>query len=220
MCFSATASFIASAALVGGGSVAIATVPFPKRAWPLALIPLIFGIHQFSEGLVWLGLNGAVSPAMEYWAMHFFNLIAMCFWPIFIPYAVYIYERPHRRIPLLALLSLGTIISAYLFYSFTIYSELSINVKCCNSIAYFYRMPYLQGIVDYFYVAVVVLPYLVSRNKRIQYALGPCFLGTFLIALAIQSGGDYPSIWCFLAAIISVVIYYSIYESSQSKVVV
>lgn len=210
MCFSANASFIASAVLVSAGSAAIIKYRFQKHELALALIPVIFGLHQFIEGLVWLGLNGLISSELQNAAAHVYTFIAMCLWPVYIPLAILLYEYPKRRIGLFAILALGLLISLYLFWSFSIYSQLYVNARCCNSIAYHYQLPYLYGIVDFFYVAVVVLPFLLSSNARIKWLLGPGFFITFLIALALQSGGDYPSIWCFLAAVLSVLIIYAL----------
>lgn len=210
MCFSATASFIASGVLVSCGTVAIIKYRFSKKELALAIIPIVFGLHQFVEGVVWLGLIGTVGADIQNVAAHLFTFIAMCFWPIFIPLALLLYEYPKRRLPLFSLLVLGTAISSYLFWCFSIHSHLYVNVQCCNSLSYNYHLPYLYGVIDYFYVAVVVVPYLFSSNPRVKYLLAPGFLFSFLIALALESGGDYPSIWCFLAALLSISIIYSL----------
>lgn len=59
MCLSAQVSFAASVFLVGGGA-AISIVAFQrnKRYLPLALMPLFAGLQQFTEGFVWVGMNG------------------------------------------------------------------------------------------------------------------------------------------------------------------
>lgn len=210
MCFSATASFVAGGLLVAGGATAVAKLKPAKKSVALASIPIIFGIHQISEGFVWLGLNGHVSKDVQDAAMYFFNFIAMSLWPVFIPLSMGLHEYPRKKIAFGAFTIAGLVVSLYLFYSYTFYSTLHLNVKCCNSIAYIYYLPYLYGIVDYFYVAIVVIPFLLSPNPRIRYLLGPAFFGSFLFALYLQSGYDYPSIWCFFAALISLVIYYAI----------
>jgi hypothetical protein len=57
MCFSATANFVGSAVL---GSIAVATLKevTHRRQLLFAAIPALFAIHQFTEGFVWLGLDG------------------------------------------------------------------------------------------------------------------------------------------------------------------
>lgn len=218
MCFSATASFVASGLLMSAGAVVLTQYSYTKKEMPLAVIPIIFGVHQFSEGLVWLGVSGTISSAVQFYAIQFFTFIAMCFWPIFIPAAVLIYEYPKKRKIFFGLLFSGMLLSLYLLYCFTIYSELYLDVNCCNSLGYIYRMPFLEGKMGYFYVFIVVASFLFSSNLRIRYVLGPVFLASYLLAMFMESGGDYPSIWCFFAAIISVCIYYALHNKHNINI--
>jgi len=57
MCFSATASFVASGVI---GSIGLATLRHVRepRTLLFAAVPMLFAVHQFTEGFVWLGLNG------------------------------------------------------------------------------------------------------------------------------------------------------------------
>ena len=61
MCFSATANFAGSAVL---GTIGVATLGEVKhrRAFLFGAMPLLFAIHQFIEGFVWLGLDGICRP--------------------------------------------------------------------------------------------------------------------------------------------------------------
>jgi hypothetical protein len=56
MCFSATASFGASVVL---GTIGVATLTKVKeRAQvPFAIIPIMFAVQQFTEGILWIGLS-------------------------------------------------------------------------------------------------------------------------------------------------------------------
>lgn len=53
MCFSATASFAASALLTGVGVMALRAVRRPEERL-FALVPLLFATQQLTEGLVWM----------------------------------------------------------------------------------------------------------------------------------------------------------------------
>ena len=53
MCFSASASFIAGTSLSALGVVSLRRTEL-KTEQPLAMIPLLFGLQQLSEGVVWL----------------------------------------------------------------------------------------------------------------------------------------------------------------------
>ncbi len=54
MCFSATASFTAGAALTAVGGFTVHKSQ-GKIELPLALVPLLFGIQQLTEGVLWPG---------------------------------------------------------------------------------------------------------------------------------------------------------------------
>ena len=56
MCFSATASFTAGTALSAVGGLTLRKSR-GKAELPLALVPLIFGIQQLSEGVLWVSLR-------------------------------------------------------------------------------------------------------------------------------------------------------------------
>jgi hypothetical protein len=55
MCFSAEASFAAGGLLIAGGVVSTVKLKPARKSLALASIPIIFGIHQLSEGVVWRG---------------------------------------------------------------------------------------------------------------------------------------------------------------------
>jgi hypothetical protein len=60
MCFSASASFIAGATL---SAVGLATLRMTKRKAeiPFAMIPLLFGVQQITEGMIWLSFRNESS---------------------------------------------------------------------------------------------------------------------------------------------------------------
>ncbi len=83
MCFSATASFAASAVLAGVGAATLSLDVRPEEK-PLAAIPIIFAIQQFCEGIVWLSFG---SPFVNELASKVFLLAAFALWPFLIPWA-------------------------------------------------------------------------------------------------------------------------------------
>ena len=62
MCFSATASFTAGTALTAVGGLTVRKSR-GKAELPLALVPLLFGIQQLTEGVLWLSLRHDLAPA-------------------------------------------------------------------------------------------------------------------------------------------------------------
>ncbi len=65
MCFSATANFVGSGVLGAVGVVTLTKVKH-RRELLFAALPMLFAVHQFMEGFVWLGLDGILSPAVAH----------------------------------------------------------------------------------------------------------------------------------------------------------
>ncbi len=57
MCFSATVNFVGSGVLGAVGVVTLTKVKH-RRELLFAALPMLFAVHQFIEGFVWLGLDG------------------------------------------------------------------------------------------------------------------------------------------------------------------
>lgn len=66
MCFSATASFTAGTALSAVGGLTLRKSR-GKAELPLALVPLMFGIQQLSEGVLWVSLRNDL-VLLQTWA--------------------------------------------------------------------------------------------------------------------------------------------------------
>jgi hypothetical protein len=75
MCFSATANFVGGA-VVGGIGVATLSQVRQAREVPFAALPLLFGVHQVIEGLVWLSLEGQLSRTVGDVAAYLYVLYA------------------------------------------------------------------------------------------------------------------------------------------------
>jgi hypothetical protein len=64
MCFSPEVDFIASGFIGVVGVATLAHVRQP-RAVLFAATPIFFALHQFTEGFVWLGLEGKIRPEAQ-----------------------------------------------------------------------------------------------------------------------------------------------------------
>jgi len=90
MCFSATASFIAGVSLLVLG---VATVKKTKRKAeiPFAMIPLLFGVQQIIEGMLWLSFRFdalLLNVIMTY----VFTLFSHVLWQICVPFSIGLME--------------------------------------------------------------------------------------------------------------------------------
>ena len=95
MCFSASASFTASAVLMPLGlySTHLARTNRQPNYVPLALVPFFFGVQQFVEGLEWTALdNGRIEPLTTLAGLGFL-FFAYCFWMVWIPWSAWSISR-------------------------------------------------------------------------------------------------------------------------------
>lgn len=201
MCFSATASFVASGALTVG-AVAVARLPKPKSAIPLSLFPAIFAFHQFIEGLLWLNERGIVPDSYRSGVVYGFMTIALVLWPILVPFSAYIMEsgRLRRAIILLCLLT-------GLYVGITALINIirgPVDARLVgHSFAYIINEP---DVFFTLYLISVSIPFLVSSNKRLAL-FGVALAASCVAAIFIAAAGTFPSVWCFYAAILSLFIY-------------
>lgn len=86
MCFSAAANFTGSGVL---GTIGVLTLTKVKHRRELlfASLPTLFALHQFTEGFVWLGLDGVLSPAVTHAMAAAFMLYAQGLLPFLLPLA-------------------------------------------------------------------------------------------------------------------------------------
>src|SRR3954452_7547143 len=106
MCFSAEASFAASAALLPAGVYCVRAARKRSASLPLAVIPLAFSAQQFAEGLVWVGL-GRGDPALVEGSSLAFLFFALAFWPFWVPFSVAFTTRRKVVLAVAALLGLA-----------------------------------------------------------------------------------------------------------------
>lgn len=203
MCFSATASFTAGAAL---GVVGVLTIRKSRgggvRELPLAMIPLLFGVQQVAEGVVWLGL-GRDLGGWQTGATFVFSFFSHAWWPIFVPIAFLLVEpEPWRRKALGVFVALGVAVGLYLLYFLF---QLPVTARIVeDSIAY-------ESV--HFYTPVVLVLYLLATTISGLFSSHWCLraFGGLAFVLALAAAGialtTFVSVWCFFAAILSLLIY-------------
>ncbi len=95
MCFSFTASLATGAALTGVG-IATLNQTKHKTEIPLALFPLLFGVQQLIESVVWLSFMWK-SETLNKLATCGFTFFSHIFWPMFVPFAIALVEQDEKR---------------------------------------------------------------------------------------------------------------------------
>lgn len=201
MCFSATASFVAGAALSATGVVILSETK-SKKERAFAAIPLLFGVQQFIEGGVWLSFQYGWS-FLNHVATYGFILFAYVFWPTFMPFAVRSLEPDtSRRKILSAFLVLGLAVSSYLLY-FIVSNPVASEVV---NKSIHYSAPKEYGIfIVAMYLFATCASCLFSSHRTINL-FGVLSILSLSIAYYFFTS-SFVSVWCFFAAILSIVVY-------------
>lgn len=206
MCFSATASFTASALLAGAGVATLVKVRNTSASL-FAGSALLFSLQQFVEGILWLGFNDRINPHWVSVATFAFLFIAQVIWPVWVPLSMYRmeYRQSFHRI-LKVLIICGIVYAVHAFYSL-IYYQPTAQVAD-HHILYHLNFPVM--LIHHFstviYFATTVLPFFVTSMNRMR-AFGLAIFSAFVVTYIL-----YPdfviSIWCYYAAVLSALVYF------------
>jgi len=201
MCFSATANFVGSGVLSAVGVVTLTKVKH-RRELLFAALPVLFAIHQFIEGFVWLGLDGILSPKVTHNMGAAFMLYAQGLLPFILPLSVILFEadaKSRRRMQ--PFLILGTLTALYILWALTAYPT-QVFVKG-NSIVYINQATNNE-VVAVLYVIVTCGSLLFSKVKD-MVIFGIANLAILLLVMAFKRYA-FTSLWCAYAAVASVII--------------
>src|ERR1700677_4231460 len=201
MCFSATANFVGSAALTTMGVLTLTKVKH-RRELLFAALPVLFAIHQFIEGFVWLELDGIMSPKGAHNMGAAFMLYAQGLLPFILALSVIIFEsdaKSRRRMQ--PFLVLGTLTALYILWALTAYPT-QVFVKS-NSIVYI-NPATNNEVVAVLYIIVTCGSLLFSKVKD-MVMFGIANLAILLVVMAFKRYA-FTSLWCAYAAVASVII--------------
>ncbi|HEX8816690.1 MAG TPA: DUF6629 family protein [Terriglobales bacterium] len=212
MCFSATANFAGSAVL---GTVGAATLTRVKHRRELlfAALPLLFAIHQFTEGFVWLGLDGILSPrATRIWGAAFM-LYAQGLLPFLLPMSVWLFEpTAQARKRMIPFVIIGTGTTLYILWALTAYS-FDVYIEQ-NSLAYMNQATNNLP-VAIFYVIATCGSLFFSKIKD-MVIFGWANLIILLIVMAVKRYA-FTSLWCAYAAVASLIILAYFWKSAAQR---
>lgn len=201
MCFSATASFTASAVLLGIGALTLRRVERPgDRA--LAAIPILFAIQQALEGLVWLSLTGTIHGMLGP-ATQVYSLFSHVLWPAYVPLAVWLAEPPgSRRRGLFGFMVAGAAVGGFLLYGMVVNPIVARPIG--QHIDYDSPHFYVAAVLA-LYLAATTVSQMLSSHRWIRW-FGVLALGSAVAAYVVYAQW-FISVWCFFAALLSGVIY-------------
>lgn len=205
MCFSAEVSYAAAAVLLPLGTVSIyKAYQTDRRYLAICTLPLLFGLQQLFEGLVWTGGEAGDMAAVGRYSLAymFFSWLA---WPVWVPVSAFFLE-PERRKPLyLGFAVMGAILGAGLYVPYFVHQGWLTVTFLPHAIAYggietfdFLVSRYFTYIV---YVSAVVLPLLIASKREVK-------IFGVLVALVLATTTAffryaYISVFCFGGALMS-----------------
>jgi hypothetical protein len=212
MCFSATANFVGSGVLGAVGVVTLTKVKH-RREFLFASLPTLFAIHQFTEGFVWLGLDGILSPTVTHNMGAAFMLYAQGLLPFPVPLSVMLFEpNKESRRRMLPFVVIGGATTLYVLWGLTAYPT-DIYVRD-NSIVYINRAT--NNIFVAVLYVIATCGSLFFSKIRMMVVFGAANLAILLIVDAIKRYA-FTSVWCAYAAVASVIILVYFWRSSRQR---
>ncbi len=198
MCFSANVS-LATGVVVGGAGAA--TIPFihQRREVAFATLPLVFSAHQLLEGIVWRHVDAAGGTAVSTPVVLVWQFVAWTFLPIYVPFAVALFEPDRRRRQAMwGLTAVGAGIGTFLLVT-------SIDSGSRVQIAQHhlqYDIPLHPGWLPAIpYVAATCLSVLLSSHPFVV-RFGIALTASMALSAAMDAL-NFSSVWCFFAAVLS-----------------
>lgn len=201
MCFSATASFIAGTTLTVVGVAALKSAK-TKTEIPFAAIPLLFGIQQIVEGVIWLTFSSD-APQLRQAMTYVYSGFSHALWPIYIPLAVGVLESvPWRKRTIFSFEAAGAVGLYLLYYIVTrpVVAEV-VGKNIVYDSPHFYAIP-----VIILYLSATCVSCFFSSHGFVQ-VFGVLALLFFVVAYLVHAVA-LVSIWCFFAAILSLLIFF------------
>lgn len=213
MCFSASASFIAGAALTVVGVASVSQVRKPVHL-VFASMPLFFAIQQICEGFVWLSLSDPNFVGWHVAVKYSFLVFAQIIWPFFIPLSFLLIEPdPKRRKIIRYFLSAGILGSGILTSRLLFFPAVA-QIDGCHisyEIGAYKAMQIVTGVL--YIASIVIAPFFSSWRNGIVLAVVNV---VSLVVTQVFYEAYLVSVWCFFAAIQSVIVFFVMREMKQN----
>ena len=179
-----------------------------KKEIIFALLPLLFALHQFTQGFVWLGLNDLVDYNTLHTAETIFVFYAQGLLQFLVPLAIWLLEPNGTRKSMIGfLVVLGAVLTLYTLWGLYTYPT---SVSILNS-----ALVYVNPATKHFWVAALYIlttcgSLILSSSIAIQL-FG--FLNLFGITVVhLLKPYAFTSVWCLYAAVVSVILYFYFIE--------
>lgn len=201
MCFSPQADLVGGIAVTAIGIDALRHVAH-RAELALGALPVLFGVHQLVETLVWWHLQGHVGEAVGTVATWAYLVIALVVLPPYVPLAIRAVEpTPARRALIVPFVLIGGAVAATLLVAMVRHGvSASVDTR---HLVYHVVVPYPVVLVPAYVVATCGS--LLASGYRHTVLFGAVNLPV-VAALAVAERNGLASLWCAWAAVTSLII--------------
>ena len=201
MCFSAEADFAVAAVVAPVGVATVRAVARPQDLL-LAALPLLLALHQLTEGVVWLGLQGDAPGGLRDAATRAYLAFAQVVLPVIAPLGILLAEPERRRRAWMSALLVGGAVVAARFA--WILTSNPVGARALDHVIVYDTDWQFGYVTAAGYVLVTCGPALIASSRLLRW-FGVANLAALLLASGVRYGAV-TSIWCVDAALISVLV--------------
>ncbi|MGH9016475.1 MAG: DUF6629 family protein [Acidimicrobiales bacterium] len=199
MCFSPQGDLVGGVIVTTIGIDACRHLHGQRSQLLLAATPVVLGVHQIDESLVWWGLEGDVSHTVARLAMWIYLVIAMVVVPVLIPTAIfYLAPTKRRRWLLTPFVVLGIGVAGFLLATMV---RGPVSVRR-GSYHLAYSIGLHHGIIVIGLYIVATCGSLLFSGYRHILVFGLANLAAVIVLARLTADG-FASLWCFYAALAS-----------------
>jgi hypothetical protein len=201
--FSAIMNFTLAGALGVVGLLTLRRVSVPREVL-LAALPLLFALHQFTQGFVWLGMKELITPRGLHIAESIFVFYAQGLLTFLVPMAVWLIEPSGPRRIIIGLLAvMGSLLTAYTMWGLAVQpTHVSVDG---------HALAYVNAWTDKTWVGAVYIlttcgSLILSSSVAVQLFGWVNVFG--LTGVYVVWPYAVTSLWCLYAAVVSVLLYF------------
>jgi len=200
MCFAPEADLVAGVVVTAIGIDALRRTARPELV-PLAALPLVFGVHQLIETLVWWNLRGDVPDCVGEPAAWVYAFLALCVVPVLVPFA-FSRSGAIRSVPLSrGFVAAGAVSGGILFLTL-VFGPMHPTIDG-HHINYHVGTPWLPFTLG-LYIVATCAPGLVATAPSLRLFGATNLVVVGLLIWLAQSA--VVSLWCVWAAVSSMLI--------------
>ncbi len=205
--FFAILNFTLAGAIFVVGILTLRKVSSPNEV-VFASLPLLFSLHQFTQGFVWLGMDGLIGARALHMSETVFVFYAQGLLQFLVPLALWLIEPAGVRKNMIAVLMyLGAFLTAYSLWKLSIVPT---DVSIVDGVLSYTNPATKQAWLGFGYVLTTCGALILSSSIAVQLFGWLNLVG--LTAIYLFKPYGFTSLWCLYAAAVSALLYFYFVE--------